>query len=256
MAAWSSPNPAERLAEAHKLYDVEVDYPAALSAFREVASSEEASEEQRVEALLFAGFSLVAMDRMEESHEVLVKAFLQDPGLETPPYLSPKLSDAVQEARREVETLARVTEPSRDEPPEELGETDTEAIADFTETPMPATDLRDEPSTAPSVTTIGALAGGGAALVCAGVGTYLVVGARQTFKRGTEEPESFASHAHWIHERDLAKRNQRIGYALFGTAGLLAVGSVVLLALEPGEENRIAASATRDGFLVALRGSF
>ena len=235
--AWAGSTGSLALLEQAKELEEDVDFEGALAIYQRVLADESAPESHRALARLQAAYCLVALDRMDEAHTLLVEALIADPGYELPPYSSPKLSEAVDKARADAMVSIRRIEEERAR---------QEAAATVAEVPAETSPPRRQRSLLPLSATVGT-----GALAAAGTGVYFGLSARHAEDRLRNDPSSFQSHREAMEYRDWAMGQARVANILYISGAVLAAGSGVLLILHRPEGSITAAPMDGGMILVA-----
>lgn len=241
--------------EARRLFEVEVDYNGALEIFRAVAEDEDAPPEERQEARLQAAFCLVALDRMDEAHVLMVEALIEDPDYELPPYTSPKLVEALEEARMEAVELAESTDETivadNADPADEPG-SDGEGGSEG-DSMSPLTTAPSAPSRGGSSLWPYSAALGGAAAAALGTGAYFAISAQRSEDRLLNDPGSFASQQEALEFRESAISRARSANWLLVAGAVLAAGSGAIFFLGDSDGS-VGATPTPDGLTLTATG--
>ncbi len=232
------------LEEGRVLLEEDVDFNAALVVFMSVVEDDRANEAQRFEARRQAAFCLVALDRMDEAHTMMVEMLMTRPDYQLPPYTSPKMSEAMAAARAEAEQ--RLKEERR-----EMAGAVREPAADQT-----ASWARDSSPRAsqrsPSLLPYYAAAGGGA-LVALGVGSVNGLAAKRAEDRLLNEKDSFSSHDEALEFRETAVAQARRANWLFATSAILAVTAGTVLYLDRTPDTGLAMTESGGLLVVTTR---
>ncbi len=105
--ALSAVTPQESMQRARALYD-DAQYPEAIAAYDDVLARSDLPSATRREALLYQGFSHIALKQEDAARRSFRAVLTLEPTYSLPPYTAPKIRELFEDERKEVQTKPQI----------------------------------------------------------------------------------------------------------------------------------------------------